>query len=177
MKKEAADLKVTIDGKESEAALGQKAQTLAGKLKTAAATGKTDAKLNVKFDKLKLGYYLVVVEKCGSDSKKYEVAPVIVSVPAAQKSSWKYDVTVKLKGQEVKATPVPATTTPKAPTNSGKDETVGADDDSSTDSGVTPPSPIPTETPTETETPSPTQAATETPSSTPTETEDRKSVV
>ena len=59
MKKEAQDLKVTIDGKESEAALSQKAKTLAGKLKTAAATGKTDAKLSVKFDKLKLGYYLM----------------------------------------------------------------------------------------------------------------------
>jgi len=146
MKKEASDLKVTIDGKESEAALSQKAQTLAGKLQTAAATGKTDAKLTVKFDKLKLGYYLIVVDKCESDSKIIEVAPVIISVPSAQKSSWKYDVTVRLKGQEVKATPVPATTTPKAPTSPGKDETVGADDDSSADSEITPPSQIPTET-------------------------------
>ena len=150
MKKEASDLKVTIDGKESEAALSQKAQTLAGKLQTAAATGKTDAKLTVKFDKLKLGYYLIVVDKCESDSKIIEVAPVIISVPSAQKSSWKYDVTVRLKGQEVKATPVPATTTPKAPTSPGKDETVGADDDSSADSEITPPSPSPI--PTETET-------------------------
>ena len=170
MKKEAQDLKVTIDGKETEAALGQKAQTLAGKLKTVAATGKTDAKLNVKFDKLKLGYYLVVVDKCGSDSKKIEVAPVIVAVPAAEKSSWKYDVAVKLKGQEVKTTPVPATTTPKAPTSSAKDEMVGADDESKTDSSITPSSPTPTEeltvtpTPTEepTETPTPTEEPTET---------------
>ena len=152
MKKEASDLKVTIDGKESEAALSQKAQTLAGKLQTAAATGKTDAKLTVKFDKLKLGYYLIVVDKCESDSKIIEVAPVIISVPSAQKSSWKYDVTVRLKGQEVKATPVPATTTPKAPTSPGKDETVGADDDSSADSEITPPSPSPSPIPTETET-------------------------
>lgn len=179
MKKEAQDLKVTIDGKETEAALGQKAQTLAGKLKTVAATGKTDAKLNVKFDKLKLGYYLVVVDKCGSDSKKIEVAPVIVAVPAAEKSSWKYDVAVKLKGQEVKTTPVPATTTPKAPTSPAKDEMVGADDESKTDSSITLSSPTPTEeptateipsqTPTETDTPSPTPMETETPSSTPTE--------
>ena len=34
MSKEAENLKVTIDGKESEAALGQKAQTLAGKIKS-----------------------------------------------------------------------------------------------------------------------------------------------
>ena len=167
MKKEAQDLKVTIDGKESEATLSQKAKTLAGKLKTVAATGKTDAKLSVKFDKLKLGYYLVVVDKCGSDSKKYEVAPVIIGVPAAQKSSWKYDVTVKLKGQEVKATPAPATTTPKAPTSPAKDETVGADDSTPTDSGITVPSPTPTEeatpTPTEEATPTPTEEATPTP--------------
>ena len=169
MKKEAQDLKVTIDGKESEAALSQKAKTLAGKLKTVAATGKTDAKLSVKFDKLKLGYYLVVVDKCGGDSKKIEVAPVIVAVPAAEKSSWKYDVAVKLKGQEVKATPVPATTTPKAPTSSAKDEMVGADDESTTDSSIAPSSPTPTEEPTETETPSPTPTETET--SSPTETE------
>ena len=168
MKKEAQDLKVTIDGKESEAALSQKAKTLAGKLKTAAATGKTDAKLSVKFDKLKLGYYLVVVDKCGSDSKKIDVAPVIVSVPVAEKSAWKYDVAVKLKGQEVKATPVPATTTPKAPTSSAKDEMVGADDESTTDSSIAPSSPAPTEEPTETETPSPTE--TETPSPTEIET-------
>ena len=165
MKKEAADLKVTIDGKESEATLSQKAKTLAGKLKTVAATGKTDAKLSVKFDKLKLGYYLVVVDKCGSDSKKIEVAPVIVAVPAAEKSSWKYDVAVKLKGQEVKTTPAPATTTPKAPTSPAKDEMVGADDESKTDSSITPSSPTPTEEPTETETPSPTE--TETPGLTP----------
>ena len=173
MKKEAADLKVAIDGKESEAALSQKAQTLAGKLKTVAATGKTDAKLNVKFDKLKLGYYLVTVDKCESDSKKYEVTPVIVSVPAAQKSTWNYNVAVKLKGQEVKATPVPATTTPKAPTGTEKGETVGADDDSSADSEITPPSPTPTEEPTATpiptETPSPSPTETEEPSPTPTE--------
>lgn len=170
MKKEAQDLKVTIDGKESEATLSQKAKTLAGKLKTVAATGKTDAKLSVKFDKLKFGYYLVVVDKCGSDSKKIEVAPVIVAVPAAEKSSWKYDVAVKLKGQEVKTTPVPATTTPKAPTSPAKDETVGADDESKTDSSITPSSPTPTEeltvtpTPTEepTETPTPTEEPTET---------------
>ena len=173
MKKEAQDLKVTIDGKESEATLSQKAKTLAGKLKTVAATGKTDAKLSVKFDKLKLGYYLVVVDKCGSDSKKIEVAPVIVAVPAAEKSSWKYDVAVKLKGQEVKTTPVPATTTPKAPTSPAKDEMVGADDESKTDSSITPSSPTPTEeatpTPTEEATPSPTPTETETPSPTPTE--------
>ena len=172
MKKEAADLKVTIDGKESEAALGQKAQTLAGKLKSASATGKTDAKLSVKFDKLKLGYYLVVVEKCGSDSKKYEVAPVIVSVPAAQKSALKYDVTVKLKGQEVKATPVPATTTPKAPTSPANDETVGADDSSITAPSPTPtemPTPTPTEEPTPTPTEEPTPTDAEEPTPTPTE--------
>ena len=171
MKKEAQDLKVTIDGKESEATLSQKAKTLAGKLKTVAATGRTDAKLSVKFDKLKLGYYLVVVDKCGSDSKKIEVAPVIVAVPAAEKSSWKYDVAVKLKGQEVKTTPVPATTTPKAPTSPAKDETVGADDESKTDSSITPSSPTPTEEPTATEIPSPTPTETETPSPTPMETE------
>ena len=171
MKKEAQDLKVTIDGKESEATLSQKAKTLAGKLKTVAATGKTDAKLSVKFDKLKLGYYLVVVDKCGSDSKKIEVAPVIVAVPAAEKSSWKYDVAVKLKGQEVKTTPVPATTTPKAPTSPAKDETVGADDESKTDSSITPSSPTPTEEPTATEIPSPTPTETDTPSPTPMETE------
>ncbi len=167
MKKEAQDLKVTIDGKESETALGQKAQTLAGKLKTATATGKTDAKLNVKFDKLKLGYYLVTVDKCGSDAKKYEVAPVIIAVPAVQKSTLKYDVAVKLKGQEVKATPVPATTTPKAASGSSKEENVGADDDSTPiDSDVT----APTETPSPTETSSPTETLTETPTTTPTET-------
>ena len=171
MKKEAADLKVTIDGKESETALGQKAQTLAGKLKTAAATGKTDAKLNVKFDKLKLGYYLVTVDKCGSDARKYEVAPVIIAVPAVQKSTLKYDVAVKLKGQEVKTTPAPATTTPKAPTSSAKDEMVGADDESKTDSSITPSSPTPTEEPTATEIPSPTPTETDTPSPTPMETE------
>ena len=176
MKKEAADLKVTIDGKETEAALGQKAQTLAGKLKTVAATGKTDAKLSVKFDKLKLGYYLVVVDKCESDSKKFEVAPVIIGVPAAQKSSWNYNVAVKLKGQEVKTTPAPATTTPKAPTSAEKDETVGADDESTPDSSITPPSPTPTEEvtatpiPTEEPTSTPTEELTATPI--PTETEE-----
>ena len=170
MKNEAAVAKVTIDSKDDDATLSQKAKVLAETMKAQAVTGKTDAAFKVKFSNLKLGYYLVVVDKCESASAKYEVAPAIISVPATEKSTLKYDVAVKLKSQEIKVTSTPATTTPKAPTSGA--ETVGTDDDSAnTDSGIadssdqsiptgdaaaTPtaiPSPIPTEsvTPTSTE--------------------------
>ena len=171
MKKEAAAAKVTIDGKENDAALSQKAKVLAETMKAQAVTGKTDASLKVKFGNLKLGYYLVVVDKCESSSAKYEVAPAIISVPATEKSTLKYDVAVKLKSQEIKVTSTPATTTPKAPTSGA--ETVGADDDSTnTDSGIadssdqslptesTTPTPIesPSVTPIESATPIPTES-------------------
>lgn len=186
MKKEAAAAKVTINRKDSDAALGQKAKVLAENLKAQAVTGKTDQGLKVRFDNLKLGWYLIVVDKCESASAKYEVAPVIISIPDIKTDTLKYDVTVRLKGQETKEGSKPATTTPKAPTGAAENENVGADDErekndsdvtdsnsqgelpgdsvpTSTESATTTPTESATTTPTESATTTPTESATTTP--------------
>ena len=87
MKEEAEDLNVTIDSKDSEAALSEKAKTLAAGISGKPTVGKTDATGGVIFDKLALGYYLVVVDNCESSSMKYQIAPAIVSVPVAEGSA------------------------------------------------------------------------------------------
>ena len=78
---------VTIDSKDSEAALSEKAKTLAAGISGKPTVGKTDATGGVIFDKLALGYYLVVVDNCESSSMKYQIAPAIVSVPVAEGSA------------------------------------------------------------------------------------------
>ena len=190
MIKEAEDLNITIDSNDNAATLSEKAEILAAEISSMPTVGATDEMGIVRFDELTLGYYLVVVDKCESDSAKYEIAPMIVSVPAVQLSSMKYDVSVKLKGQEVKTTPVPATTIPKATASSESGETVGSGDiltpdisdvtvqtltetPSPTPMEIETPSPTPIETaiPTDTVTLSPTPTETEIPSPTPTETE------
>lgn len=130
MIKEAEDLNITIDSNDNAATLSEKAEILAAEISSMPTIGATDEMGMVRFDGLTLGYYLVVVDKCESTFAKYEVAPVIVSIPTTVNFALDYDVTIELNGQEVKETQIFATTTPEASTSSAIDETVGADNES-----------------------------------------------